>query len=266
MARKKKSSSAVEAPIVEVVPANDVTTGEEEGDEEEEEEEMVYLQVDTGDIVKLKQILDETVASALLDDHLYLQDGTMEVADGKIVNGMGRNLVEDHKMNNIKLILMTVACAFAVVAQFAPLPFPESRMVLGACCAAYFTLSGILQLIITFYDGDCILITKVMTKDQTTEKILKTNPKLIEYGLRIRTSMPRFSEYYTVCIEFEGLEDSPCVSETWSVGKFFDVEGMFDEYGVVEEIDKLMTRFESGKFDTKDEKKDKEGSKKVKKS
>lgn len=214
---------------------------EEEEEDEEEEEEMVYLQVDTGDIVKLKQILDETVANTFLEDTIL-----DELEGDRKVKSLGYQ--EDHKLNNLKLILMTVACAFAMVAQFAPLPFPESRFVLGGCCAAYFILSGVLQLIAIFLDEDCILITKV--KEQRTS-VLSKNPALLNYGLRIRTSMPRFSEFYTVIIEFQGLEDSPSLSKTWSVGKFFDVEGMFDEYGLEDEIEQLYRRFEAGKFDSK---------------
>jgi signal peptidase complex subunit 2 len=242
MAKKKSKSPKVEEkePLKEEEEEDD----EEEEDEEDEEEEteMVYLQVDTGDIVKLKQILDETVANTFLEDSILDE-----------LNGVGRakslGFKEDHVLNNLKLILMTVACAFAMVAQFAPLPFPESRFVLGGCCAAYFALSGLLQLITTFLDKDCILITKVLDKKKITSAACSKNPDLSKYGLRIRTNMPRFSEFYTVIIEFQGLENSPSSSKTWSVGKFFDVEGMFDEYGLEDEIEDLYRRFESGKFD-----------------
>mmetsp|Transcript_220 Transcript_220/g.242 ORF Transcript_220/g.242 Transcript_220/m.242 type:complete len:248 (-) Transcript_220:526-1269(-) len=239
MAKKKSksdSTSEVTAP-----PAN--KKEEVAVDEDEEEEEMVYLQVDTGDIIKLKQILDETVASTFLVENVL--EGS---ADGIRGNSIG--LSECHIWNNIKLAVMTVACAFAMVAQFAPLPFPESRPVLGACCAAYFVLSGALQLITTFLDKDCILITKVMKKDQSTDGGgMKKNPGMLTHGLRIRTSLPRFSEFYTVRIEFQGMEDSPFVKKTSSVGKFFDVEGMFDEYGLENEVEQLYKRFTSGKFD-----------------
>jgi len=239
MARKKnKSASAAESSP----PKNEEIVSDDD-EEEEDEEEMVYLQVDTGDIIKLKQILDETVAGA------FLEENGLKAEDS---GGRSKNigLSEDQTWNNIKLVIMTVACAFAMVAQFAPLPFPESRPVLGGCCAIYFALSGVLQLITTFLDIDCILITKVIKKDQITEASRKKNPHLLTHGLRIRTSLPRFSEYYTVIIEFQGLEDSPFVSKEWSVGQFFDVEGMFDEYGLEDEVEQLYRRFTAGKFDT----------------
>lgn len=203
-----------------------------------EEEEVVLLQVDTGDIIKLKQILDETVANT------FLSENTLEGHDPRAKN---IGLAEDHKLNNIKLILMTIACAFAMIAQFSPLPFPESRPLLGFCCAVYFMLSGILQLITTFLDKDCILITKPLVKAPVDT--LKKNPNLTKFGLRIRAIFPKFSEFYTVRIEFQDMENSPFVSKTWSVGQFFDKEGMFDEYGLQYEVEALYRKFESGKFD-----------------
>lgn len=206
-----------------------------------EEEELVLLQVDTGDIIKLKQILDETVANT------FLSENTLEGHDPRAKN---IGLVEDHKLNNIKLILMTVACIFAMIAQFSPLPFPESRPLLGFCCAVYFMLSGVLQLITTFLDKDCILITKPLP--ETSAELSKKNPNLTKYGLRVRAIFPKFSEFYTVRIEFQDMENSPFAQKTWSVGQFFDKEGMFDEYGLQYEVEALYRKFESGKFDTED--------------
>ncbi len=215
----------------------------------EEEEEVVLLQVDTGDIIKLKQILDETVANT------FLEENELEGHDSRAKNV---GLKEDHKLSNIKLILMTVACTFAMVAQFSPVPFPECRPILGVCCTVYFALSGVLQLITTFLDKDCILITKAF--EENSGALVKNNPNLAKYGLRVRTIFPRFSEFYTVRIEFEGLENSPFVSKTWSVGQFFDKEGMFDEYGLQYAVEALYRKFEGAKFDkegAKDGKKEK---------
>ncbi|GFH54379.1 signal peptidase complex subunit 2 [Chaetoceros tenuissimus] len=209
-----------------------------------EEEEVVLLQVDTGDIIKLKQILDETVANT------FLCENTLEGHDPRAKN---IGLTEDHKLNNIKLLLMITACLFACGAQFSPVPFPESRPILGFCCAIYFMLSGVLQFIQTFIDKDCILLTKAIKDGETSGDNLKKNPNLTKYGLRIRSIFPKFSEFYTVRIEYQGMEDSPFVKHTWSVGQFFDKEGMFDEYGLQYEVEALYRRFESGKFDKEDD-------------
>jgi signal peptidase complex subunit 2 len=241
MAKKKSKNTEAEAKHEE--PEDEVEDEVEDGDEDEEEIEL--LQVDVGDMVKVKQILDETVAATILE-----------------------HLEEDYYLDNIKLAIMTAACAFAMVAQFAPIPFPESRIVLGMCCCCYFILSGVLQLITTFIDQDSILLTQALSKEESPkgsdDKKKKKpsqvkNKDLLKYGVRVRSQFPRFSEFYTVILEFQGLENSPSVEQKWSVGQFFDKEGMFDEIGLQIEVDKLYQRLEDGDYDRKsatDKKKD----------
>eukprot|EP00591_Stephanopyxis_turris_P011931 CAMPEP_0195517352 /NCGR_PEP_ID=MMETSP0794_2-20130614/10539_1 /TAXON_ID=515487 /ORGANISM="Stephanopyxis turris, Strain CCMP 815" /LENGTH=151 /DNA_ID=CAMNT_0040646143 /DNA_START=43 /DNA_END=495 /DNA_ORIENTATION=+ len=133
---KKKSKAA--AAVVEAIPepdANEVEKHEDMG-----EDALELLQVDVGDIVKLRQVLDEAVAAALIDGPPKLE--------------------EDYNLENIQLSVMFLACVFAALGQFSPLPFPESRLILGGCCISYFILSGILQLVVTFVRMDAILITK----------------------------------------------------------------------------------------------------------
>ena len=213
MAKKKQQK-------MEPASAETVTDRAEEEEEDYEEDELELLQVDLGDMVKLKQILDEAVASRILE-----------------------KLEEDYRLDNFKLGIMISACGFAMVAQFAPIPFPDSRPVLGLCCCVYFVLSGILQLITTFIDKDSILLTKPLGKNDK-------NPDMEKYGVRVRSQMPRFSEWYTVILEFQNREDTPLVEQRWSVGQFFDKEGMFDEVGLTKEIDALYERLENGNYDT----------------
>jgi signal peptidase complex subunit 2 len=239
MTKKKSSSSnSKDTASKDDLKKSDLIDGTDvsEDKDDDTDEEMVYLQVDTGDIVKLKQVLDESVAASVLQATRI---------DGSPANHV--NLPENKHNDNVKLVLMTLACIFALIAQFAPLPFPDSRVWVGLFCALYFVISGILQYMITFIDKDCIFVTKPLNLPK--DKVLK-NPNLIQYGLRFRSSLPRFSEFYTVTIEFEGMEPSPFVQQKWSVGKFFDGEGMFDEYGLAEEVVKLYRRFESGNFDS----------------
>jgi len=73
-----------------------------------------------------------------------------------------------------------------------------------------------------------------------------------KYGIRVRSQFPRFSEYYTVILEFQGKPDSEMVKQTWSIGQFFDVDGFFDEEGLMIEVEELYQRFEAGKFDKSD--------------
>ena len=139
---------------------------------------------------------------------------------------------------------MIGACLFAVVAQFAPIPFPESRPVLGVCCCCYFLLSGVLQLITTFVDKDSILLTKPGKKEKTKNK------DLLSHGVRVRSQFPRFSEFYTVILEYQGRENSPLVQQRWSVGQFFDKEGFFDEIGLQKEVESLYFRLEKGDYES----------------
>ena len=216
---------------------------------EEEEEELELLQLDLGDVIKMKQVLDESVAGALLEN---------------------QQLPEDYVWDNWKLGIMFAACCFAMMAQFAPIPFPDSRPVLGVCGSLYFVLSGVLQLMASLVDRDTILWTRPVvapdkkqskqqqqqqSSDQDTPKKFK-NKLLFQYGLKVRSDLPRFSEFYTVTIEFQlpkgDNQPPPAVQQTWSVGQFFDKEGYFDEVGLTMEVDKLFERFDQGKYDASD--------------
>ena len=239
MAKKKKSkvvnAEPVEGPSAAATASATAADDAPEGDDASSTE-VELLQVDVGDVIKLKQVLDETVAAALLDPD-------------------GPALAEDQRSDNIKLVIMLLACSFAFVAQFAPLPFPESRPVLGLCCTAYFILSGILQLVTTFYDQDSIMATNPVEKAKYPAK----NSDVEKCGIRVRTQLPRFSEYYTVILEFQRYDGGkgkggaaaapgPYVSKTWSVGNFFDVDGFFAEDLLMDEVEKVYDTFCQGKF------------------
>eukprot|EP01031_Cornospumella_fuschlensis_P041493 gene41493-50635_t len=94
--------------------------------------------IETGDSVKVKQVLDECIMETIGEA-------------GYAIN---------YSWDNFKLLLMFVACVFALVAQFYPMPFPASRPLLAVCCAMYFIISSVLQFIVTFIDKDTIMFTK----------------------------------------------------------------------------------------------------------
>jgi len=139
------------------------------------------------------------------------------------------------------------------------------------CGCTYFLLSGILQLIATFIDKDAILLTVPLSKSEDAKKKKKTttmmkknavkNEMLQKYGVRVRSSLPRFSEWYTITLEFnvDGDKDqtkaTPYVEKTWSVGQFFDEEGFFDESGLMKEIEDLYARLERADYNTPDKEK-----------
>jgi signal peptidase complex subunit 2 len=240
MAKKKSAAAAVQAvPVAESESVAGASTAGDatNTDTDDDVDELELLQVDLGDMVKLKQVLDESVAAAVLE-----------------------HLPEDYVWDNTKLTVMFVACCFAMIAQFAPIPFPESRPVLGICGSLYFALSGVLQLIATLVDKDTILWTQPLTDHNRKEGVTYKNKDLEKYGVRVRSSLPRFSEWFTVTLEFHVKDKTPppAVSQTWSVGQFFDKEGYFDETGLTLEMDKLFARLDEGKYDATDKKTKKE--------
>ena len=112
-----------------------------------EQDEIIYEEVpdspqphviETGDSVKVKQVLDDATTETLIE------------------NGFQPN----YFWENLKLFLMFLSCVFAMIAQFYPIPFPDSRPLLGFCCAMYFILSTVLQGMITYIDKDIIMIGK----------------------------------------------------------------------------------------------------------
>lgn len=86
----------------------------------------------------MKQVLDDATLAAIVD----------------------AGYEADFSWENAKLLLMALTCAFAMVAQFYPMPFPSSRALLAVCCVGYFILSMALQYIVIFVDKDNIMFTK----------------------------------------------------------------------------------------------------------
>jgi len=238
-----------------VATAGDRTAADASADEDAYE----WLQVDLGDMVKVKQILDECVAAVVLE---YLPENT--------------------KWDNRKLGIMLAACCFAAVAQLnTSTSWPHHRLLLAVCGVMYFLLSTLLQFITTFIDQDTIVWTDALTEQNTAVRhkshalwgpsssyyslyrmkhqggsesppasSLLKNPTFRQHGLRVRTSLPRFSEFYTVTLQFhvpppskkEAKEALLQVSQTWSIGQFFDATGYFDEMGLAREIEALLLR------------------------
>ncbi|CAN0046311.1 unnamed protein product [Scytosiphon promiscuus] len=186
------------------------------GETADEDELIVPQTVETGDSVKMKQVMDDAVIKAVLE--------------------MGYE--EDHTLNNAKLSVMALACVFAVTAQFWPQPFPESRLLLAVCCASYFACSLGLHLIVTYWERDLILATA------------RSSGRSMGKGMRVRTDFPRFDEKYTVSVE-ERKPGSKPLEETWNVGNYFDFEGNFDEWGLGDAVKKLVTKLEKRVRDRK---------------
>jgi len=182
-------------------------SGSKKGDEDAED----YQHVDTGDSLKMKQILDESTVKAVI----------------------AKGYEEVHYVDNLKITLMIIACAFACCAQFCPIPFPKCRPVLGVCCSGYFVFSGILQLVTKFIEQDTVLVTK---------------PRDGRQGLRVRTAFPRFQMDFTVIVQYD-VPGSPELEESHCVGKFFDADGYYAEQLFLDTVQKLVLKYDAKKSD-----------------
>lgn len=123
---------------------DDVSSSIEKREEEEDEVVEVYEEIpqphviETGDSVKVKQVLDDSTMAAVVD----------------------AGFEANYSWENFKLFLMFLSCVFAMLAQFYPMPFPDSRLLLAVCCGLYFIISTVLQYIVVFVDKDTIMFTK----------------------------------------------------------------------------------------------------------
>ena len=149
--------------------------------------------IETGDSIKVKQVLDDATMAAITE----------------------AGYEPNYSWDNFKLLLMFFSCVFAMAAQFYPMPFPDSRVLLAVCCALYFIISTVLQLIVVFVDKDTIMF-------------VKPKPGVVDHEMRIRTNFPRFQEYFSVVIQGRD-EQSPATTAKMYVGKYFTSKGEFDE-------------------------------------
>mmetsp|Transcript_41668 Transcript_41668/g.130551 ORF Transcript_41668/g.130551 Transcript_41668/m.130551 type:complete len:199 (+) Transcript_41668:288-884(+) len=180
------------------------------------EEEVEVMHIDTGDMIKVKQVLDEAAVVALAE----------------------MDYEEDYFTDNIKLTVMVISCAFAMVAQFYPMPFPDSRPLLAVCCAGYFVFSCILQFIVTYIDKDTIMFIK---------------PKMEVTGsdnrLLLKSNFPRFDETYKLGIVLEDPKKSNpdpkgMIEGDFYIGDYFDRDGNFAEDVFVQAVQDLVGDFE----------------------
>lgn len=194
----------------------------------EEDEEVVYEEVpqpqviETGDSVKVKQVLDESTVTAFTEAGYSI----------------------DYSWDNKKLFLMFISCVFALIAQFYPMPFPQSRLLLAVCCGAYFILSSILQFIVTFVDKDTILYIK--RKEVSGKVVVAVLTRclfqgVIEHEMQIRTAFPRFQEYFTLTIQFrdQKVSTQKTVGKMY-VGKYFTSTGEYDEVWLFGYVNRLF--------------------------
>ncbi len=174
--------------------------------------------IETGDSVKVKQVLDE-VTIAVIEDS---------------------GCVADWSWDNYKLLMMFLACLFALRAQFCPVPFPESRLILALFCGMYFFMSSALQYIISYIDMDNIMY-------------LKPCEGKFEDMVIISTSFPKYQEWFYLTMRYNGTgkgggdSKKEAVAKMY-VGKYFTSKGEFEEETYRKDVKHCLDSFIAKKF------------------
>ena len=141
------------------------------------------------------------------------------------------SLKEDLTFNNLKLLFGFACCAFALIAQFYPKPFPDNKTVLIICCSSYIVVSAIMQIVATFFESDIILRTKSFGKSKS---------------IVIRTQLPRFQDIYTVSYEYNGQPASKVELKS-SVTSWFDSNGVFSQETFFKDLASLHSKLQQKK-------------------
>ena len=81
-----------------------------------------------GDTATIKRLMDDAAITALLDEDELDYD-------------------EDVSLSNVKLVVGFAGVGASLVSHAFPAPFPKNWWVLLICCAFYFAMSGVLQLL-----------------------------------------------------------------------------------------------------------------------
>jgi len=153
-------------------------------------------------------------------------------------------------MSNLKLFIGFSAVGASLLSHVYPAPFPRNWWCLLFCCAIYFALSGVLQLLLSFVELESIILLRAR----------KDAPKLAVPGLNISSHFPRFQSTYTVGItpilggaitslasapaflpEEKGGNSSPnCMQRSWEIEEFFDEDGLFFEEEFMKSVDEFV--------------------------
>lgn len=186
--------------------------------------------------VKTTVLGDTATIKRLLDDHVA------EVLQGEL------KYEEDVALSNVKLVVGFAGVGAALASHVYPKPFPHNWWVLLGCCAWYFAMSGVLQFLLSYVE---------------LEAFLQLKPRAAQTaGLNIASSLPRFSDRYSLAISplphgslsmwsapkfrhVPGGADGVYAAEE-SVTRFFDEDGVFVEAPFADWVKQLVKAYEAG--------------------
>ncbi|KDO28244.1 hypothetical protein SPRG_06294 [Saprolegnia parasitica CBS 223.65] len=187
---------------------------DEDDDIDEVEEEKPLTKIDTGDQAAVKNLLDDSVVEHLKDEVKY-----------------GFN----YKTDNLKMLTMVVAIAFAIGTVWHETPFPDDSNIILACAGGFFVLNSLLTGYLMFIEKD--IIARVYPDTARPED-----------QFYVRTRIPQYKDHYHLTFE-STLTPSKKVKAELYIGTFFDEEGHFDGPAFHKEVGALVAKYTKAKTD-----------------
>eukprot|EP00462_Mataza_sp_D1_P009490 CAMPEP_0175165030 /NCGR_PEP_ID=MMETSP0087-20121206/26806_1 /TAXON_ID=136419 /ORGANISM="Unknown Unknown, Strain D1" /LENGTH=179 /DNA_ID=CAMNT_0016454255 /DNA_START=18 /DNA_END=554 /DNA_ORIENTATION=+ len=139
-----------------------------------------------------------------------------------------KQLSEDTRASNYKLIMGFVGTVIALMSQFYPMPFPECRPILAVGVVVYFILHS--------------AISYIMYKEGNT--VFQSVPKHEIPGLNISTHMFCFEVgYYVTISKVVNGELIDKEEKELKINNFFDTEGDFLKEPFFLQLDGILTEY-----------------------
>jgi len=165
----------------------------------------------------VKHALDDAVKNALLDR---------------------QNAKECFGLIDGRLFICTLAVGVALLALGWDYryPFPQSKPVLIACVASYFTLMGILTLYTTFREKGIFAV--MQQKEGANKKVWQAS-----------SEMKKFDDLYTLVLTVKDSKGVREASSTKSCANYIDVNGVVLENLVANDVTRLYNSLNNEKKD-----------------
>eukprot|EP01083_Nonionella_stella_P025749 70923_1 len=106
---------------------------------------------------------------------------------------------EEHWLNNWKIFLSLIACAFGALSHFHPAKFPDNTDVLIVCVCGYFTCTFIMTLFAWTSESTALLVTKKITDFSAfdlSDRVLNNSDSVM-----LCTEMKPLQENYKISIK-----------------------------------------------------------------
>ncbi|KAK7090860.1 signal peptidase complex subunit 2-like [Littorina saxatilis] len=172
-------------------------------------------------------------------DNAALKNGLDDAAKNVLTKNYG--FVENHSLMDGRLVICTIAVAFAMFALVLDFfrPFPESRPVLIVCVTAYFVLMGVLTFYTTYKERGIFLVA--LEKDRAGMDPDNT--------WTLSSSLRKYDDMYELCMTYsDGKTGETRKAELCkSVANFFDENGVLCADLFNPEIEKMKESLTSEK-------------------